>query len=177
MPPDFKGRLFTMPWQGFEVDGFEVPGLVGQTQTVTYNVQIPLKRAAIQIKPFGAADREAELKSLLTTILAGLKGESNWFTSVAPALPVTSSPSYGYVLLAFALLLVLAGMVLLWLLSRNAPKGTVLLIAIAVYCGGLALAGISVREIVMLSGALKMLGFAGGILGIVDILRRRAKSR
>jgi hypothetical protein len=172
MPPGFQGRLFTTQWHGFELDAFAVPEQLGEIKTITYNIQIPLKRAAIQVKLFGAAERESELKTLLAEILAGLHGESNWIQSAVPSSPVTSSENYGVILLAFAIVFILGGLVVLWLLSRKAPKGTVLAIAAGIYCAGLALAG-RVREIVMLSGALKMLGVAGGILGIVDLVRKR----
>jgi len=176
MPSDFQRRLFTTKWQEFEVDAFEVPEQLGEIQTITYNVQIPLKRAAIQVKLFGPADRESELKSLLAEILANLKGESNWIQSALPSAPMTSSKNYGVILLAFAIVFIVGGLVVLWLISRKAPKGTVLAIAAVMYCLGLGLASVRVREVVMLTGALKMLGFAGGLLGIVELVRKR-KSR
>ena len=172
LPPGFQGRLFTTQWNGFDVDAFEVPEQLGEIKTITYNVQIPLKPAAIQLKLFGPADRESELKTLLGQILAGLDGESNWIQSAAPSFPVTSSRNYGFVLLAFAIVFILGGLAVLWLVSKKAPKGTVLAIAAGIYVAGLAIGGIRVREIVMLAGALKMLGFTGGILGVVDLLRK-----
>jgi hypothetical protein len=45
--------------------------------------------------------------------------------------------------------------------------------AAVIYCLGLAMAGVRVREFLMLGGALKLLGFAGGILGVIDIVRKR----
>jgi hypothetical protein len=173
LPSGFQGRLFTTQWQGFEVDAFEVPEQIGEIQTITYNVQIPLKRAAIQVKLFGPAEREAEMKSLLIEILTGLKGESNWIQSAALSAPVTSSQNYGVILLTFAIVFIVGGLVVLWLISCKAPKGAVLAIAAAIYCAGLGLAGVRVREVLMFSGALRMLGFAGGILGIVDLIRKR----
>ena len=65
MPLGFNGELFVTTWQGFEVDGFEVPETVSGIDAVTYNVQIPLKGEAIQVKLFGPADREGILKPLL----------------------------------------------------------------------------------------------------------------
>jgi hypothetical protein len=172
LPPDFQGRVFTTRWQEYDVDAFEVPEQLGEVQTITYNVQIPLKGAAIQVKLFGPADRESEIKPLLTETLAGLKGESNWSQSAAPS-SLTSSQNYGVVLLTFAIVFILGGLVVLWLISRVAPKGVVLAIAAVIYCVGIGLTGVRVREVVMLTGALKMLGFAGGILGIVDLVRKR----
>ncbi len=78
MPPDFKGRLFTTRWQGFEVDAFEVPERLGEINTTTYNVQIPLKPVAIQVKLISLAERKPELDRLLEETLAGLKPETNW---------------------------------------------------------------------------------------------------
>ena len=171
-PPGFQGRVFTTRWQGFDIDGIAVPEQVGQIKTITYNVQIPLQRAAIQVKLFGPADRESELKSLLAETLAGLKGESSWIPSAMPYSPVTSSKSYRFILLAFAVLIILAGLVALWLVSRSAPKGTVFAIAVGIYIAGSTLTGIRIREVMLLEGTLRMLGFAGGILGIIDLVRR-----
>ena len=88
-------------------------------------------------------------------------------------LPLASSEHYGTVLLAIAVIFILVGFVVLYVISRYAPKGTVLAISAAIYCVAFALAGIRAREFLMLSGALKMLGIAGGILGVVDIVRKR----
>ncbi len=113
------------------------------------------------------------MKSLLAECLAGLKGESNWIQSAAPSVPGTSSENYSFILLAFAVVFILGGLVLLWLIFSTAPKGTVLAIAAMIYCFGLGLAGVRIRENMVLPGALKMLGVAGGLLGIVDLVRIR----
>lgn len=173
LPPGFQGRLFTTQWQGFDVDAFAVPEQLGDIKTITYNVQVPLKRAAIQVRLFGPVDRESELTKLLAETLAGLKGESNWIQSAVPSSSAASSRTYGFILLAVAIVFILGGLIVLWLVSRKAPKGTVLAMAVGVYFAGVALDGVRVREIVMLTGALRMLGVAGGILGIVDLLRKR----
>jgi hypothetical protein len=81
LPQEFQGRLFTAEWQGFEVDGLSMPEKLGEVDLLTYNVQIPLKRAAIQVRLTGPAEDEAELRSLLDQTLVGLEGESNWQSS------------------------------------------------------------------------------------------------
>ena len=70
-----------MKWQGYDVDAFEFPEEVAGAAFLNYNVQIPLKREAIQLTIFGPAARKAELKRLLNETLAGLQGESNWLRS------------------------------------------------------------------------------------------------
>ena len=55
LPPGFQGQVFTTQWHEFEVDAFEIPEVVEQLAMLTYNVQIPLKRAAIQVKLVGPA--------------------------------------------------------------------------------------------------------------------------
>ena len=77
LPPGFQGKVSKSHWQRFELDTFEVPEQFGSTKTLTYNVQIPLKREAIQVKLFGPATHEVELRSLLSEILKGLHGETN----------------------------------------------------------------------------------------------------
>lgn len=169
MPPSFEGRLFTTQWHDLELDLVEVPQIDEGVKTLTYNVPVPLKKSAIQLSLLGPADREAEIRTQLAQILGGLHGESNWTNT-----PVASSVDYGTILLAFAVVSILGGLVALWLISRVAPKGIVLAIAIGIYYSGIVLfAGVQLRELVMLRGALKMLGVAGIILGIIDLIRKR----
>jgi hypothetical protein len=172
MPPDFQGRIFRAHWQGFEVDGFEVPEQLGDIKTITYNVQIPLKRAAIQIKLFGPADLGSELQVMLSKILDGIHGESNWVWLPWPV-SVAVSQHYGTVLAGFAIVFVLGGLVILWLLSRKARKGTVLAVAVVIYLAGSGTYGARTRETKVLTGAMKLLGFTGGILGGLDLVRKR----
>lgn len=172
MPSGFTGELFVTSWQDFEIDGFEVPEKLNGIDVVTFNVQVPLKREAIQIKLFGPLDRREELRALLPQILVGLKGESNWFSSVAST-PIAASEDYGKVLLGLGIGGVIVGLVLLWLVSKWAPKGTVLAIAIGLYATSWSIDRIRIREVRMLSGAMRMLGFAGGILGVIDLVRTR----
>jgi hypothetical protein len=171
MPAGFHGSLFVTRWQGFDVDAFEVPETVGEVAFVTYNVQIPLKSAAIQVKLTGPAARQAELKTVLGTVLNGLKGESNWIPSAAGSLG--NSSHYGAVLAVMIILFVLGGLLGLWVLSRKAPKGVVLAIAVGIWLAGAAIGGVRTREARGASGALKLLGFSGAILGIVDVVRSR----
>lgn len=173
LPPSFKGRLFMTKWQTFEVEAFEVSEQHGEIEAITYKAQIPLKPAAIQVILVGPADRKSEMKMLLAEILSGLDGESNWFQSAVPMTSLTSSENYGFVLLTFAIVLILGGLVLLLLISRHAPRGIVLAIAVVIYSLGLGLASERTRELVLLAGAFKMLGFAGGLLGLFDLLRKR----
>ncbi len=173
MPAGFTGRLSTTKWRGFEVDVIEVPEQVNDVETVTYNVQIPLKQAAIQVKLFGAANRKVELESQLRQILDGLEGESNWIPVASQIAARMSPESYGNSLLAFAVVFIVGGLIALYILSRFMPKGTVLVVAAAIYIASWLLEGTKVREVVMLTGSMRLLGFAGGVLGIVDLLRKR----
>jgi hypothetical protein len=172
MPVGLKGRLFTTTWQGFTVDAFEVPEEVNGVQCITYNVQIPLQKSAIQVKLFGPLERRAELDSYLPVVLAGLEGKSNWIPSVLPAIPQDSN-LYKILLFAFAAAVIIGGLIGLWRLSRVAPKGTVLAAAIGIWVCSFGLEGIRTREAMLLMGSVRLLGFMGGILGIVDLLRRR----
>ena len=109
LPPEFQGRLFTAEWQGFEVDATEIPEQLGEAPTITYNVLIPLKPVAIQVKLIGPADRKAELQSLLEETLAGLQGESSW-TEPAARPSAAVSQNERLVLLGIAIALILGGL-------------------------------------------------------------------
>lgn len=198
-PPGFKGRRFSAKWQGMDVDAFSVPEELGDLKTVTYNVQIPLKKAAIQIKLFGAVDRDKELTALRTEILQGLKGESNW--NLASELnaaiaaeskakqaggnstsnrlgAISNSNAYGYVLLVVAIVIVVGGLVGLFFISKIAPKGTVLGLSVLMYAISWGFgSSIQSRELMLVSGSLRMLGFAGGILGIFELASKKHKKQ
>lgn len=172
MPPGFKGELFVTTWQGLDLDGFEVPENVNGIDAITYNVQIPLKSEAIQVKLFGPADREQTLKALLRQILDNLNGESNWLLSAAPS-TAAESENYGTFILCLGIGVVVVGLVILWLVSRRTPKGTVLVIAVVLYFLSWQIDDIRVREIRLLSGTMRILGVGAGILGIIDLFRNR----
>ena len=174
MPPGFNGKLFTTKWHQFEVDGFEVPEEVNGTKTITYNVQIPLRNAAVQVKLFGAVDRKDELDSLLPKVLDGLQGESNWNSSAAPA-SLAGADSYSTALLCCGIAGIVAGLAILWFISLRAPKGTVLAIAVVIYIASWSIDQIRIREVQMLCGSMRFLGFSGAILGVIDIWRKRAR--
>ena len=174
LPADFRGDLWTTLWQGYTVDVTEVLEEANGQDVVTFNVQIPLEKAAIQVSLFGALERKAELKLLLDEVLAGLEGETNWdpqanelqsYVSEAPE-------NYGAILLTLAVVFILVGLLSLWLISRR-TRGVVIWIAILIYGAGMNLSSVRYREVIMLSGTLKMLGTAGIILGIVDLISKR----
>lgn len=84
---------------------------------------------------------------------------------------------FGYVFLAIVVLAIVGSIVLFWFLSRQAPRGTVLAVAIAIYIAGVVISPGSTRVMVGVAGLLKFIGFIGGILGLVDVLRKRGDSR
>lgn len=171
MPEEFKGKLFETKWQGFDVDGSEVPEALNGIDTITYNVSIPLKIRAIQVMLFGPADRTEELTTLLPEILDNLKGESNWSSSEAISTQLFPD-SYATVLLVVAIVGVVLSLVFLWFASTRTPKGTVLIVAVALYAGSWQFDDVPVREMHLVIGMMRMIGFGGGILGLIDLIRR-----
>jgi hypothetical protein len=73
--------LVTEKWKEFEIDVSRVPEEAGGVQLVTFNAQVPLKPEAIQVAVIGEADREAETRGVLRSVLANLDGPSNWLTA------------------------------------------------------------------------------------------------
>jgi len=64
-------------WRGLAVDGIRVPEKADSGEYVTFNVQIPLKRQAIQISFGGPAASEALLKVRAGQVLSTLDGKIN----------------------------------------------------------------------------------------------------
>lgn len=173
LPADFKGLLFRVPWQDLTLDALEVRERMNGNDYVTYQIQIPIKAGGIQLKLFGPSSRTPELKAILPLILEGLHGESNWPSSGGDS----GSPGLRSDLLIVAVILFMGGLVAIWLVSRWTPRGTVLAISAAIYAITWIMPHPSSREVLVLSGALRLLGFAGIILGIIGLVRKRKSNR
>lgn len=119
-PEGFKGNLFVTKWQGFDVDGIEVPAEANGLDTITYNVQIPLKREAIQVKLLTPAGRAEEYKPLLKTILDGLEGETNWkSTSDMQSTPQKEQSGSVLGFFAVGIVVVLVLLIVLWIVFQQ----------------------------------------------------------
>lgn len=186
--PDFNGHLIRPKWQGYDVNGVAIVEEVEGWTLITYNVQIPLKRGAIQVKLIGPKEREAELSQLLDQVLANLTGESNWqglaetssdFGRSSRSTSNSGFDDYGKVLLGIAIGLYLVGVVGLWLVSRTGQRGLVLGVGCVLFLIGVSIAkqGGRTRELAMFGGTCSLLGLTGGILGIVDLARKPKKKK
>jgi hypothetical protein len=181
LPRDFTGRLSTAQWQGFELDVIELPETLEGRQIINYNVQVPLKPEAIQLRVIGPRGEATRLRELLDNLLSGLKGESNWATVPSPAQsPGPVSPAwggaprnYGVIILVSCILAVVTGVAVLWLISRRTPRGTVLILAIVIYATSWAIGSGNTREMRATVGVVRMIGFIGLVLGLIDTFRRR----
>lgn len=60
-----------------------------------------------------------------------------------------------------------------WYLSRVAPKGTVLAVAAGIYVVSWLINPGNSRELHGLVGFLRLLGFVGGVLGVIDLVKKR----
>lgn len=190
-PRGFQGNLFTTQWDGFEINANAIVEEANGERVITYNVQIPLKKNALIVRVAGHSSKEKMLLELLKETLAGLKGETTW--SIAdkgkPLLePSTSAVSSDGMIMSGSFidanrnvifggiaLFVLVGLVGLYFLSRMSQKGTVFAIAVVVYIVGFSV-GMQKdqsRESLLFAGTAKMFGIVAGVLGVVDLVRKR----
>jgi hypothetical protein len=176
MPPGFAGRVLTVRWRDFDIDALEVPEEVNGIETVNFNVQVPLKPEAIQIRVVGRRDRKDQLLQLTNSLLASLQGESNWLRSSAPP-ALAQSSSYGWLILAACAIGIIAGLIVLWLVRRVSRRGTVLGLAVLIYAVSWIIAPGETREMRATVGAVRMLGFFGFLLGLYDLSRHPAAKR
>jgi predicted MFS family arabinose efflux permease len=79
----------------------------------------------------------------------------------------------GIVLLTIGVVLLVCGLVGAYFISRFAPKGTLLAVSVVIYIVSRMIDPGRSRELHLLVGTLSMLGTIGGILGIVDLLKKR----
>jgi hypothetical protein len=176
LPRGFIGKVFTIRWHEFHLDAVEVPEEVGGIATINYNVQIPLKREAIQLRVLGRRDRMEQLLQLTNNLLDSLQGESNWLRSSAPP-ALAQSSSYGSWIITVCGIGIIGGLVLLWLVRRVSRRGTVLWLAVLIYAVSWVIAPGETREMRATVGAVRMLGSLGFLLGLFDLFRHPAAKR
>jgi len=83
----------------------------------------------------------------------------------------------GRVYLVIAIVAFIVAMIGYWILSKKGPRGAVLGTAAMIYFAGMSLPPGNRRELHLIKGMLQLTGFAGGILGVVDIIFRRPQSQ
>lgn len=169
-PAGFQGKLHEFDWQGLQIDGIEVPEEIEGIKLLTYNIQVPLQRRALQLRLFGPESRRDELQALAKEILLGLQGTSNWSTAARPQ-PKDEAQVRTQLITIFAVVGI-AGLVALLVISRFAPKGTVLAIAVLLYVATWNIEP-TTRLMHGLVGVFRLVGFAGILLGIFDLVRQR----
>jgi hypothetical protein len=175
-PPGFKGKLFTMPWQGLKVDTISVPEVVENVNVLTLNAQIPLRKRAIQIRLFGHADNETELKQILAKTLEGLNGESNWSASPGNTNPGSPEAQERDLKTNYIVKLgigLVSALVLFYFASRTLPRGGLLLLAVCIYWLSWSIPTGQNREMHLIVGTLRFTGFIGMVLGAIDFFRKR----
>jgi hypothetical protein len=163
---------FVAQWEGFDLDAFSTPATVEGFDVITFHVQVPIKRRAIQLHFVGPRNKAGLMKTNFQRILFDLEAESSWSETGAVGLPPASS-SYINTLFAIAIGAMIVGLIVLMVGSRWLPKWGVLVIAAVIYWLSWQVPNDPVRELKLLSGMLRMFGVIAGILGIVDLIRTR----
>ncbi len=175
MPAAFKGRLLSIPWNGFDLEMFEVPEETAGVKLLTYNVQVPLRGHAVQLKVVGKAEIAEELRATMGALLNSLTGETNWIKSIFPE-SFASSKLYLVAVIAIMALVVVGGAVGAWIAGRRLPRGAVLGIGIGLLVLGLQLPKGGVREMRGVTGGTSLLGTVLVIVGIVQLVHRRGQA-
>jgi len=174
IPLGLDAQIFVATWQGFELDAVAAVEDVQGTIGTTLSVQIPLRPQAIQVKLFGPAGREPSLRALFGDVLAGLRGETNWLPSEARRPQVRPLPERErWTLLGLSIGGIVVGLLMLRKVSKSRPGGTVLAIAAALFFVSFAIKDQGTIEGRLLCSTLRLIGFGGGILGIVDLVLGR----
>jgi uncharacterized membrane protein YgcG len=110
-----------------------------------------------------AAESMSELISAQRTELAWAGGAAH--------LPLADA--FGNGLIALLVIGLVVGLVGFWAASRFAPKGTVLAIAASIYIASWLIAPGDSRALNGVVGFMRLLGFVGGVLGVIDLVRKR----
>jgi len=83
----------------------------------------------------------------------------------------------GIIGIAILLVMLISGVVGLWFVSRVAPKGTVLAIAIGSYVVSYLIPPGNVAILHGLVGFTRLFGVIGGVLGIIDLIKKRTPTQ
>jgi hypothetical protein len=65
-------------WKDHVIWVFEIRETFAEAETLTYNAQVPVLPAAIQLKVVGSAERKEKLLDVLRAALTQVEGASNW---------------------------------------------------------------------------------------------------
>jgi hypothetical protein len=65
-------------WKGYTVEGIEGTLPLGNIKVISRQVQIPLRREAVQLTVAGPNTADQEISEVLDQLLVSLHGESNW---------------------------------------------------------------------------------------------------
>jgi uncharacterized membrane protein YfcA len=79
----------------------------------------------------------------------------------------------GKLFIGIAIVAVLGAVVGFYILSKLAPRGAVLIAAAVLYFLGMSIPDNNSRELQLAEGILRLSGFLGGIMGIIDLIRKR----
>jgi hypothetical protein len=79
----------------------------------------------------------------------------------------------GKVMIGVTILAVVAAIVAFYFISKNGPRGLLLGVAVALYGVSWCIPPEHSRELHLLIGILRICGFIGGILGLIDLFRKR----
>lgn len=68
---------------------------------------------------------------------------------------------------------ILVAVVCFWLISRKAPKGTLVVLGIVLWAVGRSVAAGAVRELMVIGGATQLCGTIAIVMGVIDAFRQR----
>jgi hypothetical protein len=77
----------------------------------------------------------------------------------------------GKIFLGIAIVSIVCAVISFYFLSKKGPRGAVLGVAAVIYFVGISIPTGNIRELHLIAGVLKLTGFIGGILGLVDLFK------
>lgn len=78
LPAGHNASLHPFSWRGLRIDSIRLGEKMEGADYVTFNVQIPLRKQAVQLGFGGPANEEVQLRALVEQVLSTLEGETNW---------------------------------------------------------------------------------------------------
>lgn len=165
------------PWKGTPVIVIETAYSTPNWAMINMSAQVPLKGEAIELSLLGRSDAKAKMGLYLQQVLDSLDGQLEPLPAATPQATSPAEPRLsarpGAFMIAGMAVVFLGVLVGLWAISRKAPRGITLAVAVGVWVAGQMIAKVELRECQGLGGALALAGSVGGILGLVDLFSKR----
>ncbi len=175
--PQIK-EVFDVAWKSHTLPSAVMVADAPDGKAVVAIAQVPLQPTAMQITVRLAGEDVEAAKELLQATIEGIEGNSNWDAEKKDTPPPNKrkTSTDRTVPIAIAATAFVAGLILLWLISKRLPKGALLVIAVVIFVVSKGLPEETADDL-LARGTMTFFAFATGLLGLADLTQKKPKKK